>query len=365
MLKNPWDNTFRYIVMVVSLILLAATLWYIRDIFQPLVSAALIAYLLSPLINQVARLTGLKRKPSANIVFFSVLAVLISLLVTVIPTLLDEVQIFLEDLNATLDTYQQSLTKPILAFGIPVYLDGFIPAVRASLSGTIIPKPAQVWQILQTTSRGFLWFLITIVSTYHLMTEWDRLREWLIGVAPDSYQRDIRRLYQEIKGVWLGYLAGQVRLVVILAIIYSVTWALIGLPGALIIGLLAGFLNLVPELGPGLTAVMAVLVAWLEGSNFLPMSNGWFALLTGGVYLILNNFKTIYLQPRILGKSVFLHEGIVFVAIIAAIVLQGILGVLIVVPLLASLIIIGRYVRRKLLGLKPFDDANHGTEEPA
>jgi predicted PurR-regulated permease PerM len=69
------------------------------------------------------------------------------------------------------------------------------------------------------------------------------------------------------------------------------------------------------------------------------------------------------LQPRILGKSVFLHEGVVFVAIIAAIMLQGILGVLIVVPVLASAIIIGRYIRRKLLGLNPFEDSSLGDTE--
>ena len=77
------------------------------------------------------------------------------------------------------------------------------------------------------------------------------------------------------------------------------------------------------------------------------------------LYLLLNNFKTIWLQPRILGQSVFLHEGVVFVAIIAAIVLQGVLGVLIIVPLLASFVVLGRYIRRRLLGLHPFAD-----EEP-
>ena len=215
-------------------------------------------------------------------------------------------------------------------------------------------------QILQSTSRGFLWFLIIVVTTYHLMTEWDKLREWLIRLAPDTYQKDIRQLYLEIRAIWMGYLAGQVRLMIILMIIYSVAWSAIGLPGAILFGILAGILNLIPELGPGATAVIAVLVALLEGSNFLPITNGWFALLTGGIYLILNNFKTIFLQPRVLGKSVSLHEGVVFVASIAAIMLQGILGVLIVLPLLSSAVIIGRYVRRKLLGLNPFEDSTLG-----
>jgi predicted PurR-regulated permease PerM len=59
-----------------------------------------------------------------------------------------------------------------------------------------------------------------------------------------------------------------------------------------------------------------------------------------------------------LGKSVYLHEGIVFVAIIAAVILQGVIGVLIVVPVLASSFIISRYVRNKILGIDPFPPQN-------
>jgi predicted PurR-regulated permease PerM len=363
-MKNPWDSSFRYIVMVVLLIVIAATLWYIRDIFQPLVTAGLLAYLFSPLINLVTRLTKLKRKPAANIVFFVVLAVLVSLLVTVIPVLLREAHNFISDLNISLDEYQKTLSEPFVVSGIPIYLGGVIPAIRTTLSSTMIPQPEQALEILQSTSRGFLWFLVIIVTTYHLMTEWDRLRDWLIGIAPESYQKDVQQLYLEIKNVWLGYLGGQVRLMLILAVIYATAWTAIGLPGAVMLGAMAGFLNLVPEVGPGLAAVIAMLVAWLEGSSFLHISNGWFVLLTGGVYLILNNFKTIYLQPRILGQSVFLHEGVVFIAIIAAIVLQGILGVLIVVPVLASAMILGRYIRRRLLGLHPFDDCPLPKADP-
>jgi predicted PurR-regulated permease PerM len=87
----------------------------------------------------------------------------------------------------------------------------------------------------------------------------------------------------------------------------------------------------------------------LEGSNYLPISNLWFALITLGTYLLLNNIKTIWLQPRILGHSVRMHEGIVFVAIIISIMLGGVLAVLVVVPLLATVSVVGRYVRRRLI----------------
>ena len=353
---KAWDSSFKYVVIVTLLVLLGATLWYIREIFPPLVTAALIAYIFSPLINLLVHKTRLKRKQAANLVFFVMLASLVILLVTVIPALVRQSRAMIQSINLALDTYQGSLNGPVILFGMPVYVEQFIPAIRSTVLTAFAPRADQALQIVQSTSRGFLWFLVIVVSTYHLMTEWDKLREWLIRLAPEAYQKDISQLYLQIRAIWMGYLGGQVRLMIILMIIYSVAWSAVGLPGAIMLGILAGLLNLVPEIGPGATAVIAVVVALLEGSNFLPISNGWFALLTGGIYLILNNFKTIYLQPRILGRSVSLHEGVVFVAIIAAIMLTGILGVLIVVPLLSSAAVIGRYTRRKLLGLNPFDE---------
>jgi len=274
MINNPPDHSLRNILLVIILVVLGVTFWYIREIFQPLVTAGLIAYLLSPIINLVTRKTKLKRKPAANIVFFLVLALIVALVVTVIPTVLNEAQMVMRDFNISLEIYQKTLTEPLIVSGIPVYLGGIIPAIRATLSDMIIPSPEQALQILQTTSRGFLWFLVIMVTSYNLMTEWDKLRDWLIGLAPDDYQKDIWRLYIEIKNIWLGYLGGQVRLMLILAVVYAVAWASIGLPGAIFMGMLAGFLNLVPEVGPGATALIAMLVAWLEGSNFLPISNG-------------------------------------------------------------------------------------------
>jgi hypothetical protein len=73
-----------------------------------------------------------------------------------------------------------------------------------------------------------------------------------------------------------------------------------------------------------------------------------------GLYLLLINFKNIWLRPRVMGRSVNLNEGLVFVAIIAAVIFNGVLGALIIVPVLASAIVVGRYLRARILGLDPF-----------
>jgi predicted PurR-regulated permease PerM len=184
--------------------------------------------------------------------------------------------------------------------------------------------------------------------------DWDRLRDWFFGLAPDVYQPEIRQVYQEIKSVWSAYIRGQLALMFIVGVIFTLVWLLIGLPGAVILGFLTGLFSLVPEIGPLVAGTLAAIVALSEGSSFLPLSNGWFALLVIGLYLVLINFKNIWLRPRVMGRSVNLNEGLVFVAIIAAVIFSGVLGALIIVPVLASAIVVGRYLRARILGLDPF-----------
>jgi predicted PurR-regulated permease PerM len=152
----------------------------------------------------------------------------------------------------------------------------------------------------------------------------------------------------------MAYLRGQLLLMIIVGIIFTIVWAIIGLPGALLIGMLTGLFSLVPEVGPVAATIIAVIVALLEGSTHLPLSNFWFAVLVIAIHIVLISFKNIWLRPYIMGRSVNINEGVIFVAILAAVVFQGVLGALIVVPVLASFIIIGRYLRRRLYGLPPF-----------
>ncbi|MGC8855453.1 MAG: AI-2E family transporter [Anaerolineae bacterium] len=366
-MKSFWDVPFRYFTLTLLIIFILAGIWYIREIFQPLLTAALIAYFLSPAVNFLSTRFRLQRKLAANLVYFLVLALLIALPLIILPIVLGEIQGILSDFDRALDGLQFALQEPIRLGNMRIYLSGLLSSLRQNMNSGIVPRPEDAIRILESTSRNFLWLLVTLVSAYYLMTDWTRLRHWLIQLAPPEEQPNLDRLYREIRKIWLDYLNGQVRLIVILALMYSLAWWAIGLPGAPIIGTLAGVLNLLPEIGPASAAILATLLAFLEGSLFLPVSNLWFALITLGVYLLLNNFKTIWLQPRILGHSVLLHEGLVFVAIVTAIILWGALGVLIIVPLLATIGVLGRYLRRRLLGLPPFDDptsASLPTSQP-
>jgi predicted PurR-regulated permease PerM len=234
-----------------------------------------------------------------------------------------------------------------------------------STSEVLNPEIEGALAVLETTSISLAWALIILVSTYYFLLDWERLRNWFIGLAPDAVHGDLRRLLQEIGMVWQAYLHGTFVLMAVVAIIFTITWIAVGLPGAIIIGLLTGLLTIIPEIGPAIAAVLAVLVAFFQGSDFLPISNFWFALLVFGIYFVLIQIKSIWLRPRIMKRFLHLNEGLIFVSIIAATVLWGVMGALIIVPVLSTVGVLGHYLRARLLHQEPWTPSGVPTRKPA
>jgi len=154
-----------------------------------------------------------------------------------------------------------------------------------------------------------------------------------------------------MKQIWQGYLRENLALMLITGVLFTIAWLAIGLPGAFILVIITGVLTIIPDLGPAIAAALATVVALFEGSTYLDISNYWFAVLVLGIYMLLINIKGIWIRPRIFARSVHMHDGIVFIAIMAAVVLQGILGALVIVPVLDSVGVLGRYIYRQLMGL--------------
>jgi len=353
-MKNQWSREFRYFFATVALILFIWVAWQVRLIFTPLIVAALIAYLLSPLVHFLMRHSRLSRKAAANVVFFIALALLLAVPAVLTPILLSELDTLNADLNAVLNQMQALLKEPISVGGAGLYFGQIIPGIRQTLTQN--PLAHDAFGALASASRSSAWFLVIVVCAYYFMVDWEPLREWLVGLIAPDYQLDARRLYKQIRAVWMSYLRGQITLMLIVGVVFTIIWTVIGLPYSLVIGLLTGLFSLVPDVGPLAAAALAVLVALMQGSSWLPISPLAFAALVGGISAVLINIKNLWLRPYIMGRSVNMHEGLVFVAIIAAVIFTGVLGALIVVPVLASLSVLGAYTRRRMLGLDPFDN---------
>jgi len=353
---HQWNLSFRYLVFGVVSILLAVGLWYIRSILKPLIIAAFIAYLIHPAVNYLTRRWRLSRPAAVNLVYFITLAVLIGTPSTLTPLFFDEIK---EVITDTLNIFDQVIVwmmKPHITTVIPIDFGQLGNRLTQFRSTFLSSLPDQAFQLLGKTSVTALWLLVILVAVYYFLAAWPRIRDGFINSFPEAYHPELNELYQRVRSVWMNYLRGQILLMAIVGVTFTIAWTAIGVPGALALGVAAGFLTLIPDVGPFLAAMLAAFVALLKGSNWswMPASSFVVMLIVVAVYLFLIAIKNIWLRPFILGRSVHMHEALVLISIIMSTILWGILGALLIVPVLASIGVIFDYLRRRILGMPPF-----------
>ncbi len=353
---NQWNTPLRYLVFGIGVLLFLVLLWYIRSVIEPLIIAAFIAYLINPAINFLVDHRRMSRKVTVNLVYFITLALLIGTPATVTSLLFDEFKQVITDVLSQFDNLVILLRKPFPIPGIPFNLGQL--ADRLSQFRSTFPStlPDQAFQALGKTSMGAVWLIVILVAVYYFLAEWPRLRDGFISSFPEKYEPELNELYQRLRKIWMNYLRGQLLLMLIVGVVFTIAWTIIGIPGAVVLGIIAGFLTIIPDVGPALGVMLAIGVALLEGSNWgwMPSNHLFVALIALAVYLLLISIKNFWVRPVVMGRSVHMHEALVLVSILLATILWGILGALIIVPVLASLFVIVDYLRRRILGMPPF-----------
>jgi predicted PurR-regulated permease PerM len=362
---TQWSLSFRYVVAIIVFIAIVAFIFYAHDAIRNLILAAFVAYLINPVVVYLADRTKLTRTASVNIVYFSAVILLVGVPASLAPIFYDEFRFVIEDLLDLSDQIAGALATPVQIGSLTFHLEEWAQSLSQVQNAFLTPLPEEALALLETTSVGVLWFLIILVSVYMFLAHWPEMRDALINSAPEPYKDEITELYNRVRRVWMAYLRGQIVLMLIVGVVFTIAWIILGIPGALVLGVLAGLFTLVPDVGPFLAMVLAAGVALLEGSTWIPLNNFWVTGIVIAVYLVLINAKNFFLRPIIMGRSVHMNEGLVFIVILIATILEGILGALLVVPVLASIVVIAAYIQRKVLGQTPFrDDGSHRFVAP-
>jgi predicted PurR-regulated permease PerM len=131
----------------------------------------------------------------------------------------------------------------------------------------------------------------------------------------------------------------------------TIVAAILGLPGALFLGILAGVLEIVPTFGPVLAAIPAVPVALVSGSVRWDMPNLVFALIVVLAYVGVQVVENNVIGPKIIGDAVRVHGLVVVIAIAVGFQRAGVLGAVLAVPVVASVRVLTRYAWWKVTGV--------------
>jgi predicted PurR-regulated permease PerM len=273
---------------------------------------------------------------------------------TITPVVVNQVQGMNIDIPTLIMRYDELVATPIYFMQWVIYPDQILPTIPEIPSNYFNPIAEYSLQFFEIVSKNALWVLVSLVTIYYLMLDGYKIPGWILRIVPKEYRPDADHLLKQLRQVWADYLRSQLAFMFVVGLVDSIVWLAVGLPGAIFLGFLTGLTSFVHEIGAVVSGVLSVGVALLLGSNFLSISNFWFAVLVLILYLILTAIKNVWIRPVIVGRHVHLHSGIVFVIIIAALVFYGALAAFIAVPVFVSILVLGRYLRRRILGLPPF-----------
>lgn len=336
--------------------LFAFVLWLLAPVLAPFVVASVLAYALTPVVDWLDNLVG-GRIPRLLavvvvellfiLVLLGVLLLIVPILVKELPLLREQFPVLLESLNATLKPW---LAQWGLHFSMDVanikafvmkYLNANVEDAFGSVMASVKLGGSVAFAIVGNA-------ILVPVALFYLLMDWDGLVAQVRTLVPPRMRASVDGFVAEADDVLGQYLRGQLLVMLILAVFYSVGLALFGLDLALPIGIFTGLAIFVPYLGFGVGLGLATLAGLLEFSASSGV--GYTLIMVAVVYGLGQVVESLYLTPRLVGERIGLHPLAVIFALLAFGQLFGFVGVLIALPVSAVLLVAIRRMRSGYLG---------------
>jgi predicted PurR-regulated permease PerM len=323
---------------------------------MPFVVAAVLAYVLSPLVKGLLRLSAgaLPVLLAVGVVELLFLIVALAILLLVVPILAKELPLMREQLPGLLLKAQAVLAPWLKELGIEMALDpASLKAFIIKYFNTSVEDSLDGWltslRIGGSVALAVVGNVILIpVALFYLLADWDRFVAHVVGLVPQRMRPGFDGFVAEVDEVLGQYLRGQLTVMVILAVFYSAGLALFGLDLALPIGVFSGLAVVIPYLGFGVGLVLALLAGLLQ---FAAWKAAVMVAVVFGLGQLLEGFV---LTPRLVGERIGLHPLAVIFALLAFGQVFGFVGVLVALPASAILLVCLRRARQRYLASQLF-----------
>lgn len=325
------DSTIWRIILVLALVTLVIT---IRDVLALFVIAIVLSSAFDPMVDYLTKIK-FPRALSISIiylVFISLITVVVVMLAGPISDQIVEMsrsfpQIY-EKVNSTLNNIHR--------------LEG-VPVATSSSSGTSLTQLAQslsqigsgIFNVVTSVFGGILSFFMILVITFYLTIEENGFKKFITNLFPVNKKQEVSYLVEKIQnrlGLWFR---GQMILSLIIFTAVYIGLVFLKVKYALLLAVLAGLLEIVPILGPWISALVAVFFAWSDGFNK--------ALYTAILYFAIQQLENHIIVPKIMGKSTGLNPIVVILAILTGGRLAGIIGALLAVPVATAISVYFEY----------------------
>ena len=348
--ETIWDRIVRWGIFCAALAAIVGVVvsafmflvWPFRVIFAPVALALVVVYLLNPLVNRLQR-TGMRRGFAVALIYVAFVAVVTTALSFLIPVIARQIGGFIENLPG----YVEDVTREINQFAARRGWDFRIDLSGEQIRQYVSDNRETIIGVLggvRSFAFGIIHILITliigIILSIYILLDLPKIQRTMRAMLPEDRRDEISGLMEKIGGALGGFFRGQLLVALFVGVASAVGLTIVGIPFAVVVGLIAGIFNLVPLIGPFIGAIPAVILALLSDQ---PSDAIW----AGVVLLAVQQIDNHIISPNVMGRTVKLHPITVMLALLAAGSLIGIFGMLLVIPLIAAIKAVAQHLWSK------------------
>ncbi len=343
-----------------------AAIGFLQPVVLPLAIAGILSYLLDPVVTWLANHRW-KRLWAVIAVFLTAIAVLAGMIVWVVPTIHRQGESFQKNLPTYSKRAQELLKSTVdnakhLAerFSPPTAsaeaVDPFSAAIQQAITESTDTIQKKAGELLGNAG-GFLWksigstlgvlgamlsLVLVPIFLFFFLNDGPQIgANWAnyLPLRASPLKSELVSLISEINGYLISFFRGQLLVSLCDGILIGIGLLVVGLDFALLIGLLVGILGLIPYLGMLICWIPAVIIATAQFGDWTH------PLIVTAIFVFMNQVDGLFIAPKIVGESVGLHPLTVIISVLAwSLVLGGLLGALLAVPLTATLkVLLKRY----------------------
>lgn len=339
---SSWVQTRAVLRILILLLAVAGLLWVVyrlSTVILLVVLSVFFAYLVAPLVDIVERpiKIGNRERRIPRGLAIAVVYVFIFFVITLavyflIPQLAAQFPEFKQQATAYYKNITGTSARLNEYFKQHRMPEGAVKAVNDTVLG-VIAKSGEVVSATVERVLGWIiylpWLVLIPILSFFLLKDADSFRRSALAMLPRGRLRwRGDEFFQDVNSTLAAYIRAQITACLIVGILCSIGFWLIGLPSSMVLGLMAGMLEFVPLVGPLLMAIIATALALLHSGYWMAFA----VLIFLGVLRIVQDYV---LYPRIIGVGIHLHPLAVILAILSGAELAGVAGVFLAIPVIA------------------------------
>lgn len=308
---------------------------FLAIIMLPLVISAILYYLIKPLVAFIER-RGFSRTTSIFIVFAIIIALIIWAVASFIPMIEGQVKSFIENLPAYVKSVNIECSKLLRSPWLANYQTE-LQDMLVNISNKAVDyaesfsKNAFDWasNFASAIARVTVAIIMSPFILFYFLRDSHKMKDGLIKALPTKMRRPSARILGDINKQLAGYVQGQVTVAIVVGIMFTVFFNIIGLRYAATFGIIAGFLNMIPYLGSFLAMVPVVIMGIVQGPIMLVK-----VLVT---FVIEQTIEGRFVAPLVLGSKLSIHPITIMFILLTSGSMFGIWGVFLGIPIYASI----------------------------